>query len=801
MTISLRSGLLLTTTAITLFVLPYSAQAQLRTSVDDGAQQRCGGIATCFTGTNIPAGAISVAGPTFSLLNTDPEIIVDSDTALSHGQGISENANNIFISVENNVTNTTTNGFGLEITAFGDTEASGTADAVVSIADNISLHSIQIGSNTDILASGPSTDGILLGTGANIPNGINVEGEISATGGGNAVDFSAADAGLTITVDSRAILVGDVVLGEGDTITFDDETASSQTFTYGDDIIGDIGGGTETFNVDMGANDVFTMNGDVTNINNITVSSGTLNWQGTSSGVDSFLVNSGATLKGTSTITSGTVTNNGTYAPGNSIGTQNIMGDFVQGAGGKLEIEFDGSGIDLVDITGTANLNGEVELIELGAGADVNLPLTFLQAAGGVTGTFSTTTKTLLIGSALADASVGYDATSAFLTFASTSGVNSTAPSNQGGSKVATAINADATNNPTTATADIINAINGASDVDAALDSQGNIVANTLTTQANGALGQVVNVVRARLASNSVNTIETGISSGDGYNRWIDEATYWTQAVGAVSDIDGDSNARGSESVAYGAALGLEYPFDSRTTLGAFAGYTRSETDVDGLADESEVNNYQIGLYGAHEFDNNWNFHGTLSASYLQFDTSRPTTTGIATADFDGYGGYSTGEVSYDIDTKYDIVVTPYAALEASVIKREDYLESGAGVLNNDVNDETSEYLTSVIGTKISGYYEVGSDLQYLVRPTARIGWAHQYLDNSATTTASFANAPTAVFETQGPERDRDSVRLGLDLELAHSDNDAVSSFIRYDGDIARDAQDHMIRVGAGFKF
>ena len=56
-------------------------------------------------------------------------------------------------------------------------------------------------------------------------------------------------------------------------------------------------------------------------------------------------------------------------------------------------------------------------------------------------------------------------------------------------------------------------------------------------------------------------------------------------------------------------------------------------------------------------------------------------------------------------------------------------------------------------------------------------------------------------FETQGPERNRNSARLGFDLEVSHADNEQWSAFVRYDGDITSGAQDHMVRIGAGFKF
>lgn len=99
-------------------------------------------------------------------------------------------------------------------------------------------------------------------------------------------------------------------------------------------------------------------------------------------------VASGASLDGTGRII-GNLTNNGTVAPGNSIGTLTVQGNYVHNSGSVLEIEFDANGnIDLLAVTGTATLNGgTLRFISLG-GAEGSGG-TFLTATGGVTGTFA----------------------------------------------------------------------------------------------------------------------------------------------------------------------------------------------------------------------------------------------------------------------------------------------------------------------------------------------------------------------------------------------------------------------------
>lgn len=100
-------------------------------------------------------------------------------------------------------------------------------------------------------------------------------------------------------------------------------------------------------------------------------------------------VATGARMDGTGRVI-GNLTNNGTIAPGNSIGTLNVQGNYVHNAGSVLEIEFDGAGgIDLLAVTGTATLNGGTLRFISTTGAEGSGG-TFLTAGGGVTGTFAT---------------------------------------------------------------------------------------------------------------------------------------------------------------------------------------------------------------------------------------------------------------------------------------------------------------------------------------------------------------------------------------------------------------------------
>lgn len=185
----------------------------------------------------------------------------------------------------------------------------------------------------------------------------------------------AIQAGSLGVTGNAALGTGAVSIASGASLNYTNMSAS--TFSNGLS-------GAGTFNK-LGA-------GQLTFANNFTL--GALSLQAGRTRINSVAttnvtVGTGATLDGTGRII-GNLTNNGTVAPGNSIGTLTVQGNYTHNANSVLEIEFDGAGnIDLLDVTGNANLNGgTLRFVSIG-GVEGNGG-TFLRTGGTLTGTFAT---------------------------------------------------------------------------------------------------------------------------------------------------------------------------------------------------------------------------------------------------------------------------------------------------------------------------------------------------------------------------------------------------------------------------
>jgi fibronectin-binding autotransporter adhesin len=96
----------------------------------------------------------------------------------------------------------------------------------------------------------------------------------------------------------------------------------------------------------------------------------------------------GATLQGEGLII-GNVFNSGTVAPGNSIGTLTIDGNYTQRRNGTLQIEAASvNHHDVLVVTGTAHLSGTLEVVSLGYAPKFGDQIPFL-VAGDIRGKFS----------------------------------------------------------------------------------------------------------------------------------------------------------------------------------------------------------------------------------------------------------------------------------------------------------------------------------------------------------------------------------------------------------------------------
>lgn len=264
----------------------------------------------------------------------------------------------------------------LVMNAFGNTYSGGTTINAgrigLNFGDALGTGAVTIASGAELaigdiqLANNVSGAGRIIKTSA---------GTSSLTGTNTHSGGIVIQAGTLAVSGNGALGTGTVSIGSGASLDY--TNAAAATFSNGLSGAGTftkLGAGQLTFasNFTIGA---LALQAGRTRINTVATTNAT--------------VAAGATLDGTGRIV-GNLVNNGTVAPGNSIGTLTVQGNYTHNATGVLEVEFDANGnIDLLDVTGNAVLNGGT-IRFVGIGGAEGQGGTFLRTGGSVTGTFST---------------------------------------------------------------------------------------------------------------------------------------------------------------------------------------------------------------------------------------------------------------------------------------------------------------------------------------------------------------------------------------------------------------------------
>jgi len=451
----------------------------------------------------------------------------------------------------------------------GVTLANGTFDisatnAGTSIAGLAGTGSVNIGGQPlTITQANGSFGGVISGAG-----GLTLSaGTQTLTGANTYTGATTINGGTLALAGGGSLVPASAISLNGSGATFDISAAGAQTVATLGGVTGSrVALGANTLNLSSGTfagsftgtgvlnkqdATVFTVNGDSsafagkTNVNAGTLAVGDASSPNAVLGGD-VAVGAQGKLQGHGSI-GGSVTNNGIVAPGGSIGTLTVAGNYAQAAGATLAIEVSPTDASLLKVGGNASLGGTLALT-YDPGTYTAHQYTILTAGGSVSGTFGNVTNTYASGAALGT-----------LTPAVTYGAN------QVGLSLAAPTGPGTPSGPT-------------------------VIAPTQTSNY-AALGTAA-LLRAQSANASL--VERGVlddpsRKGDGL---------WVTAAGAGTDIQGRSGQPGFHMDQYGLMMGVDRPVGD-ATVGVAAGFSHSNLRENVTGDTAQTDTVRLALYGA----------------------------------------------------------------------------------------------------------------------------------------------------------------------------------------------------------
>ena len=525
-------------------------------------------------------------------------------------------------------------------------------------------------------------------------------------------------------------------------------------------------------------------------------------------------IRSGGTVTGIGAI-AGNVTNSGVISPGNPFGTLTIRGNYTQTGSGIFRLQLAGftpGNFGVLAVTGQATLGGTLQIVPVGNVQFQPGEKAVFLTANSITGSFSTIQNLIssntLVGTQIVvlknaveveavqesftiaacnpnslavakalDSAIGNSRASALITFLDTQPVSQLCP------------------DFTLISPEQLTAIFSL-DVSLANIQSANLGRRLEDIRA-GSHGFTSSGFTINGSAPSFNEGLSGPTGAEGKtgpsvsapipeNRW----GFFATGLGEFTDVSTTDGARGFNFRTGGVTLGVDYRIGSNFAIGLTGGYAHTGVD---LADNGsiDVNGGSGGFY-ATAFSGGLYLDTSVSGGGSDYETHRTALLGTANGSTDSATVNVLVAGGYDWTTG-PLTIGPIASFQYTYVSLNGFTETGS-LAPLKYGDQSIDSIRTALGIKASYDWKIGG---VLIRPELRVSWQHEYADSTYSIVAAFANGAGNNFSVSGPRIGRDSLLIGAGAAMLW--NDRISTYIYYDGELARDNYDSQ-SVTAGFR-
>jgi autotransporter-associated beta strand protein len=534
---------------------------------------------------------------------------------------------------------------------------------------------------------------------------------------------------------------------------------------------GETGASTEFSGVISGTGGLFksgsgtlTLSGANTYTGATTVGAGTLVVNGS---ITSNVTLTAGALKGAGRIGGLTAGSGSTVAPGNSIGTLNVAA-VTFAAGSTYEAEVNDAGrADLIQASGSASLNGTLQVL---AAAGNYAPVTnyrILNAAGGISGAFAGVTSNQA------------DLTPSLIYSANAVDLRLVRNNIQFGTAYGTTPNQIAAGGGVSAggveSALYLAVANGytASTIGATLDGlSGEIYAGQRSAAFEDSR-MIRNTVLARLASNP-----------EGAGGW---------AAGFADDgtLDSDGNAGEAHRQNAGFIAGVDFPVGEGLRLGLGGAYAENKLSI---ASRASAAHGVLGSLLAYVSYRSEGFSLQMGGSYGWGESGAVRTLSVPAETAGADRKVETGSIFAQAAYDFGLPVIPYAGIAHVSLNHGAFAESGGiAALSGSAASDAETYAMLGFRAPVGSFAIQGMTLT----PRIDIGWNHAF--DAAAPAQSLAFATGAGFTVLGAPLGSDAaaLQLGFDLTIVPGANLLVG----YDGSFSGRGESHGVRGGLNWRF
>ncbi|WP_162560851.1 autotransporter outer membrane beta-barrel domain-containing protein [Methylobacterium durans] len=524
-------------------------------------------------------------------------------------------------------------------------------------------------------------------------------------------------------------------------------------------------------------------------------------------------VGAAGTLGGTGTI-GGNLTNAGTVAPGSAAaptGTLTVTGTYVQAAGGTLQSAIAPAGqAARLAVSGTATLDGTVQVKPTAGGILPGTRYTVLTAQGGVRGAFAAATSDGTLPFLIRPVA-SQDANNAYVTLTQQSFALVAQTPNQ--ASAARGLDAALASNPTAllaldsqsnaALAGILDRAAGqgyASMADPQLRA-GRAFTDQLVSRAYTATFEPgptqftlpPTVYAADLPRRAPVPEPRVIETSRGYG-------VWATGYGQFGRVESTPNAAGRAETIAGFAGGIDLHPQVGTVLGISAGYGSVDVSLGRTGERAHTDNGQVGVYGGLT---NGALYANAALGYARAEGRLDRAPVFAALQGNGGRGtisgnqfLSAGEAGYRVAYAPGQVVAPFVGFQVSTFDQDRGREVGGGLFNLNVAAQDFLSARTLVGGRLESSATLGGRV---VTVAFKAAYVHDFADVSRTISAAFALAPAVPFAVTGRRLDRDRALIGLGIGTLLAPG--LTGFVNYDAEVASTDSIQAVRGGLRYNF
>ncbi len=223
-----------------------------------------------------------------------------------------------------------------------------------------------------------------------------------------------------------------------------------------------------------------------------------------------------------------------------------------------------------------------------------------------------------------------------------------------------------------------------------------------------------------------------------------------------------------------GVTFGTDYKFMPNLTLGLSSGISKSITKSSNENKSTDIDSYQFGIYNGYN-SQKYFLNNTIGVALNNYNSNRyiSTVNSSAKAKYNGKSYMASSEMGSYYRLEHNLILTPTFTLTAAHNSIANYSEDGAGSLDLEIKNNSTNFLEGRLGTELSKIFWTKQDTQ--INPRISLSYAYNFIGDPQKTNSTFIGQ-NINFTSESDKIPQGSLKLGAGISFYTKENLSFST-------------------------